>query len=106
MPNIKHLEEASQDFAADLAALRDDIAKLTASVSALARAEASSTTNTVLGAVDQARKKFTEGAANAQDRVGAVGSDVEAAIARNPLIAVLAALVAGLLIGILSRSQK
>lgn len=111
MPSIKPLEEASQDFAADVAALRDDIAKLTASVSALVHAEASATTDTVLSAVEQARQKLSKSelsksAAAAQDRVGAVGSDLEAAIERNPLTAVLVALVAGLLIGILSRTRK
>jgi ElaB/YqjD/DUF883 family membrane-anchored ribosome-binding protein len=106
MPNIKPLEDASQDFAADLAALRDDIAKLTASVSALVRAQASATTDTVLGAVEQARRKLSEGAADAKDHVGTVGPDIEAAIERNPLTAVLVAMAAGLLIGILSRSRK
>ena len=33
MPSIKPVEEASQEFTADLAALRDDVTKLTSSVS-------------------------------------------------------------------------
>ncbi len=106
MSSTKPLEDASQDFAADLAALRGDIAKLTASISALVHAEASATTDTVLGAVEQARRKFSEHAADAKDRVGTAGPDVEAAIERNPLTAVLIAMAAGLLIGILSRSRK
>lgn len=106
MTSPKPIEEASQDIAADLAALRQDVAKLTASVGELLRAEASATTNTVLGAVDSARRKLADGAAEAQGRVGAVGSDLEATIERNPLMAVLIAMVAGLLIGMFSRTQR
>jgi ElaB/YqjD/DUF883 family membrane-anchored ribosome-binding protein len=117
MPVIKPLDEATQDFAADLAALRDDISKLTASVSELLRSQASVTTNTVLGSVDQARQKVTDTAADArqkladtaadaQERVAGISADLEATIERNPLVAVLVAMFAGLLLGIMSRPRK
>ena len=47
MPDTKPTEKASQVSAADLAALRDDITKLTASISELVPEQASATTNTV-----------------------------------------------------------
>jgi hypothetical protein len=47
VPDIKSTEMASQVFAADLAALRDDITKLTASISELMPERASATTSTV-----------------------------------------------------------
>jgi hypothetical protein len=47
MPDTKPIEKASQVSAADLAALRDDITKLTASISELVPEQASATTNTV-----------------------------------------------------------
>ena len=121
MPNVKPLEDTSQDFAADLAALRGEIAKLTAAVSALvhaeashaeashaeaSHAEASGATASVLGAVDQAQRKISERAADAKERIGAISPEIEAAIERNPLTAVLIAMAAGLLIGMLSRSGK
>lgn len=106
MTSANPREDVSQDIAADLASLRDDIAKLTASVSELVRAEATATTNTVLGAVNDARQKFSERASEAQDRLSGAGSDVEATIKRNPLMAVLVAMAAGVLIGLLSRPHK
>jgi hypothetical protein len=39
MPSIKPVEEASQEFTADLAALRDDVTKLTSSVSEFIRTQ-------------------------------------------------------------------
>jgi ElaB/YqjD/DUF883 family membrane-anchored ribosome-binding protein len=106
MPDIKSIKEASQDFAADFVALRDDVAKLTASVSELVRTQASTTTSTVLEAVDGARHKFSDGTEDTQNRLRAVGSDIEATIERNPLVAVLTALSAGLLIGMMSGARK
>ena len=47
MPDIKSSEKASQVFAADLAALRDDITKLTASISEFMPEQASATTSTI-----------------------------------------------------------
>jgi ElaB/YqjD/DUF883 family membrane-anchored ribosome-binding protein len=106
MPGVKHVKEASQDFAADLVALRDEITKLTASVSELARAQVSTTTSTAFDAVDGARQGFSDSAAEAQTRPRGVGSDIEATIERNPLVAVLTALSAGLLIGMMSSTRK
>jgi ElaB/YqjD/DUF883 family membrane-anchored ribosome-binding protein len=106
MPDIKPIKEASQDFAADLVALRDDIAKLTASVTDIARAQASAATGTVMEAVEDARQKISDGAAGAQHQLRGMGSDIEAAIERNPLVAVLTALSAGLLIGMISGARR
>ena len=58
MANIKPVEEATEDFTADLAALRDDVAKLSSSVSDFIRSQTAATTNTVADAVDNARQKI------------------------------------------------
>ncbi|WP_036255248.1 hypothetical protein [Methylocapsa acidiphila] len=47
MSDIKTTEKVSQTFAADLAALRGDITKLTASISELVPEQGSATTSTV-----------------------------------------------------------
>ena len=60
MPSIKPVEEASQEFTADLAALRDDVTKLTSSVSEFIRTQTAGTTNTVFDAVDNARQKISD----------------------------------------------
>ena len=47
---------------------------------------------------------MSDHAADAQDRLGAFGSDIEGRIEKNPLTAVVVAGIAGLLMGLLSRS--
>lgn len=106
MDDLKPVKEASQDFVADVAALRDDITKLASSVSELMRTQALTTTSTVLDAVDDAQQKVSDGAAVAQNRIRGAASDFEAAIERNPLVAVLTALSAGLLIGMVGGIRK
>ena len=115
MSDPKPFQQASQDFAADLSALRDDISKLTGSVSQLLRSRASSTTDQAYDTYNQARDTFNDRAggmrehlssraADAQERLGAFSSEVETKIERNPLTAVVVAGIAGLLMGMLSRS--
>ncbi len=106
MQMTKPIEEATQDFTADLAALREDITKLTMSVTDLVRSQATSTADTMLGAVDTARRKMSDTATDAQDRVTAFSSELEATIERNPLTAIGVAVGAGILIGLLSRPRK
>ena len=89
MANIKPVEEATEDFTADLAALRDDVAKLSSSVSDFIRSQTAATTKTVADAVDNARQKISDTASKAQDRVAGASTDLEATIERNPLVAVL-----------------
>ena len=101
---IKPVEEASQDFTADLAALRDDVTKLTSSVSEFVRTQTAATT--VFDAVDNARKKISDTASTAQDRVAGASTDPETTIERNPLLAVFIAMVVGIFVGLLSRGRK
>jgi ElaB/YqjD/DUF883 family membrane-anchored ribosome-binding protein len=77
MPDIiKPMKEASQDFAADLADLRDNITKLTASVTDIAKKQTSAATSTVLDTVEGARQNFSDGAAEAQSRLRGPRSSV------------------------------
>jgi ElaB/YqjD/DUF883 family membrane-anchored ribosome-binding protein len=102
MARIKAVEEASQDFAADLAALRDDVAKLSSSLSEFIRPQTATTTNTVVDAVDNARQKISDTASKAQDRIAGASTDLETTIERNPLVAVLIAMVAGIFVGMVA----
>jgi len=106
MASIKPVEDAAQDFSADIAALRDDVTKLTSSVLEFIGSHAAATTTTVADAVDSAKQKISDTASKAQDRVAGTSADLESTIERNPLAAVLIALVAGLLVGLLSRGRK
>ena len=80
MASIKPVEEASQDFTADLAALRDDVAKLSSSLSEFIRTQTTTTTDTVVDAVANARQQISDTASKAQDRVARTGTDLETTI--------------------------
>ncbi|MGH6811855.1 MAG: DUF883 family protein [Methylocella sp.] len=95
-----------EEFAVDLAALRDDIAKLASTVSELIRSQTAATTNTVADAVGNARQKISDTAGKAQDRVAGTSADLGKTIEQNPLMAVLVALMAGIFVGMLSRTGK
>ena len=92
------------DFGADLAALRADVAKLTSSMSEFIRTQATATTNSVFDAVDNTRQKISDTASKAQDRMAGASKDLEMTIERNPLVAVLIAMMAGLFIGMFGGS--
>ena len=92
MVSLRPLEEASQDFTAERAALRDDVAKLSSSLSEFIRTQTTTTTNTVVDAVANARQKISDTASKAQDRVARTGTDLEPTIERNPLVEVLIAM--------------
>jgi ElaB/YqjD/DUF883 family membrane-anchored ribosome-binding protein len=97
------ISSASSDLTSDLAALREDIAKISAAVMDLVQEK---TANGVSNAVDGARQTLSNKAAEAQDKVSSISADVEATIERNPLVAVLIAALAGFVVGVLSRSHK
>lgn len=101
---FKETEKAAQDFTADLATLRDDIAKLTGTVTQLLRSRANTATDQVYSSYAQTRDQLGNRAAEARDQLGSLSSEVESKIERNPLSAVLVAALAGLLLGLFSRA--
>ncbi|MGA3403111.1 MAG: hypothetical protein ABSC95_28195 [Acetobacteraceae bacterium] len=96
-------EGTAGDFATDLAALRQDVARLTDSVSTLVQHQTQAAGSRVSEAVEDARGKLASTAADAQHRVCAASSAIEAEIERHPLTSVLIALGVGMSIGLLSR---
>lgn len=110
---------AQEDFAkltADLATLRADVAKLAETLAALARNESEAVSAAVREQVRTRARQASatatglldEGAAaldDAKARAQSLGNDVTAAIERNPLGAVAAALGIGFLIGLLTRGR-
>jgi ElaB/YqjD/DUF883 family membrane-anchored ribosome-binding protein len=93
-----------EDFAADFAALRDDVTKLTSSFSDYIRKQTATAANTVSDAAGNARQKVSDTAGKAQDVVSGASSNLETTIKHNPLSAVLIAMIAGLFIGIFGGS--
>src|SRR6201994_587161 len=114
----KPAEQKASQITADLAALREDFAKLSASVADLVKAQAGEASAAMRSAVGDARERLASStaqtrerlagraadaqarvmdkAADAQDRFVAATADLESTIERNPLIAVLIALFIGL----------
>ena len=79
----RNTEGAAGDLAADLAALRQDVARLSETVSELVHHQV----------------------ADAQENVRAVRGEIEASIERNPMTAVPIAFGIGMLIGRMNRSR-
>jgi ElaB/YqjD/DUF883 family membrane-anchored ribosome-binding protein len=88
--------------AVDFSVLRDQIAKLTQTVSDLAQKQMSAGRDHVAGAMGAAGDSLSQSAAIAQDKFAAVESDVESRIKKNPWGAVAIAALIGLLIGKMS----
>ena len=106
MTSSKSVDDVTQDFGAALEALRDDMAKLTSSVSAFVRSQTAATTNKVLDAVDTTQQKMSETAGNVQDRVTSASANLEATVERNPLMAVFVAMSAGFIVGLITRGRQ
>jgi uncharacterized protein YjbJ (UPF0337 family) len=91
----------STDIATEVMALRDEVAKLSASFGELVRQQAAATGKQFRGALDDARERIGNSAADAEACVHSAGAELEASIKRNPLPAVMVAMVAGLILGML-----
>ena len=82
--------------------LREDIAKLTQTVSDLALKQIASSRDQMAGVVGAAGDSLSQSAAVAQEQIRRVEGDVEARIKKNPWGAVAVAGLIGLLIGKMS----
>jgi ElaB/YqjD/DUF883 family membrane-anchored ribosome-binding protein len=101
-PNV---EGATADIGADLVALRRDIAHLAEAMRGLVEAQTQAAGVRMSDAMGDARSKISHAAEDAQNNVRAASGEIEAAIDRNPLTAVLVALGVGMAIGLISRSR-
>ena len=86
-----------------------DIAKLTSSVAAFVHSQSTTTQNKVFGAVGNAQNKMSQlsdTASKSQGRVVSTSADLGAAVERNPFISVFVAMMAGFIVGMVSRAGK
>lgn len=131
----RSFEKLARELSADFVGLRDDVRRLTTLVADLAGERADMARGRVADRADQARDRFSSTldqtrdrlsstldgardrfsdaadrfAAQASDvtgRVRGAGAELEARVERNPLTAVMIAVVGGLLIGAMSRSRR
>lgn len=109
----RSLERVARELSSDFLALRNDLRKLTGVVSDLANEQAVSTRSGISSVVDRARDRFSDSsdrltshASYAGDRLRGAQAEIETRIGRNPMTAVMIAVVGGLVIGALSRSRR
>jgi ElaB/YqjD/DUF883 family membrane-anchored ribosome-binding protein len=100
---IKSAEGAAGDLTADLAALRQDVARLAETMSELVQHKTGAAGLRASAAVGEVRDKIASTATDAQNRVRAASGEIEASIKRNPLTAVLIAFCIGMSLGMMSR---
>jgi len=97
------VETAAENIAADLAALRRDIAGLAEAMSKLLQYQTQTAASRVSTVVGDATENVVRTADDARNRVCAASHDVGALIGRNPLTAVLVLFGVGISVGLLSR---
>ena len=98
----ENAEATAGDFAADLAALRQDVASLAETVSRLVQQQTQAAGHRVSEAVGDAREAIAS--TETHHRICAASSAVEACISHHPLTSVLIAFVVGTSLGPLVRS--
>lgn len=101
----KIIEGTIEDTTAYLAALRQDIARLSESVSALLQNPAPGVAQQVSDAVDDAKAKCSSTAADVKSRVNVTGGEIETSIERHPLTAMLISFGVGMALGVMTRAR-
>jgi ElaB/YqjD/DUF883 family membrane-anchored ribosome-binding protein len=98
-------DENTADISTDLAALREDVARLSDTLAGVVRSQADAAGATIRGAVDDARGQLSQAACSIRDSALEKSADFEQRIERNPLTAVLIAAGVGLAFGVMSRPR-
>ncbi|MDF2118970.1 hypothetical protein PY365_25710 [Roseiarcaceae bacterium H3SJ34-1] len=106
MAEMKDIENVGRKAAEDYNSLREDIAKLSDTVSKLVAKQAEEASAKVKDAMGSAKTVMSDTASKAQDRALSAGAEIEASIERNPYSAVLIALGVGVALGLLNRSRS
>ena len=102
----KTLEGAAGDLGADLAALRQDVAHLSETMSELVQHRTKAVGVRASSAFEEVRDKIASTAADARSHVRAAGGDIEANFERHPLAALLIAFGIGIALGMMSRRHR
>ncbi len=115
--NVKPIDEVTQDLSRDFALLKEDFARLTETFSAVLQQKAGSASEHVFGMVDNAkqvlntrtadaRTRLSSTASDAQQKLGGLSADVGAAIERHPVSTIVISVLAGAVIGLMSRPRR
>ena len=98
-------DEIIADVSADLAGLRDDVARLSDALAGLLRGQADVAGASIRGALGDARSQLSQAASSIRDGALDRSADFERRIERSPLTAMLIAAVVGLAFGVMSRRR-
>ncbi|HTZ71269.1 MAG TPA: hypothetical protein VMB71_11515 [Acetobacteraceae bacterium] len=98
-------ERPAAELSTDLAALRQDIGRLTDTISELVQHQARAAAAHVSEAMAEAKEHIAHGSADARGRLHAASGDLESSIKRNPVTAVLIAFAIGMSFGMFSRPR-
>jgi ElaB/YqjD/DUF883 family membrane-anchored ribosome-binding protein len=101
----KSIETEVSAISASLALLREDIARLSDTLSEHVREQANAARATLKGAVGDAKDQVSQGVSSAQESALAAASDFERRVEKSPLTAVLIATAVGLALGMMTRSR-
>lgn len=115
--NVKPIADITQDFSRDFALLREDLATLTETVSVLLQQTAGATTGRMAGMIDNAKQalssrtedvksRLSGTASDAQQKLSALSADVGAVIERHPVSTIVISVLAGAVIGMMSRPRR
>ena len=94
------------ELAAELEAIRADIARLSDTMAGLIRGQVDAAGAAVKGAVGDARDQISQAASHAQESACGAAADLERRIEKNPLTAVLIAAGIGLAIGMMTKLRR
>ena len=101
----KTIEAITGDVSTDLAALRQDVARLTEKLGELIQDKVHGAGSAVSAAAGGANTMVTAAAADAKNAIQTAGLGIESHIERNPMMAALAAFGIGMALGLLNRPR-
>ena len=101
-----NIDKATEDMASEFSALRQDLARLTATLGELLQLQTKAAGASVSDAIGSAQDRIADTAADASLRARAARSEIEASIERNPLTALLVAFGIGMTFGMISRFRR
>lgn len=102
----KNTESTSADLAADIAALREDVAKLADTLGKVAKARVGNAVPAADDAGSAIMGKLADTAAGAQTQLRAAGAKLESGIEQHPMAAMLIAFGVGLSLAMASRVRS
>ena len=101
-----NIDKTTGDMAAEFSTLRQDLARLTATLGELLQLQTKAAGVSVSDAIGSAQDRIADRAADVKIRARAASNEIEAAIERNPMTALLVVFGIGISFGMISRFRR